>query len=100
MYHYGLIGNCQTAALINQLGSIDWLCFPRPDSPPIFGSLLDKNGGNFSIDTPGPATGSQSYLANTNILVTHIKTEDGNEFKITDFCPRFEQHGRMYRPNS
>lgn len=98
MYPYGLIGNCQTSALINKNGSIDWLCLPRPDSPPVFGCLLDPEGGQFSIEGIGGYTGQQSYLANTNVLVTTLTGEDGAAFKITDFCPRFHQHGRMYRP--
>ena len=98
MYHYGLIGNCQTASLINKNGAIEWLCLPRPDSPPVFGSMLDKDGGYFSITPAGNYKSEQSYLPNTNVLVTNFSCEDGTEFEITDFCPRFEQHGRMYRP--
>ncbi len=100
MYPYGLIGNCQASALVSELGSIDWLCFPRPDSPPVFGKLLDPDGGCFSIDGMENSTGSQSYLPNTNILKTVITNPDGSQFEIIDFCPRFYQHGRIYRPNS
>ncbi len=100
MYHYGLIGNCQTAALIHESGSLDWLCLPRPDSPPIFGKLLDKDGGAFSIETELKATYNQAYIPNTNILVTFVNQIDGSTLKITDFCPRFQQHGRTYRPMS
>lgn len=25
--NYGVVGNCRTAALISEKGSIDWLCF-------------------------------------------------------------------------
>lgn len=100
MYRYGLIGNCQTSALIHESGSLDWLCLPRPDSPPVFGRLLDPEGGHFSIDTDGDATYRQEFLPNTNVLTTFVRQNDGSELKITDFCPRFQQHGRMYRPMS
>ncbi len=100
MYPYGLIGNCQASALVSELGSIDWLCFPRPDSPPVFGKILDPDGGSFSIEGMENSTGSQSYLPNTNILKTIIANPDGSQFEIVDFCPRFYQHGRIYRPNS
>lgn len=98
MYNFGLVGNCQVAALVSNQGSIDWLCMPRPDSEPIFGRLLDENGGHFSIETSSPSKGKQYYLPNTVVLTTVITCDDGSEFKITDFCPRFYQHGRVYRP--
>src|SRR3989344_6040779 len=100
MYPFGLIGNCQTSALVDQSGAIVWLCLPRPDSPPVFGKILDDNGGLFSITPAGEFKSAQKYLPNTNILITKMTCEDGSEFQITDFCPRFEQHGRMYRPMS
>lgn len=49
--NYGVVGNCRTAALISEKGSIDWLCFPDFDSPSIFASLLDRErGGSFGFD--------------------------------------------------
>lgn len=98
MYNYGLIGNCQASALVSELGSIDWLCLPRPDSPPIFGKLLDKEGGEFSISSDETVSGHQEYESNTAILKTTVTLKDGSAFLIKDFFPRFEQHGRMYRP--
>lgn len=100
MYPYGLIGNCQTGALINENGSMDWLCLPRPDSPPVFGKILDADGGHFSISAAGHSFGKQTYWQNSNVLKTLITDEFGNQFEITDFCPRFQQHGRIYRPIS
>ena len=70
MYPYGLIGNCQASALIAKNGSIDWLCFPRPDSPPVFGQLLDPDGGFFHIEPTSPATFDQHYLPNSVVLNT------------------------------
>ncbi len=98
MYPYGLIGNCQAAALVSSHGSIDWLCLPRPDSPPVFGRLLDSEGGHFSAEAVGKSNGSQKYIPNTAVLVTTVTCEDGGQFKVTDFCPRYYQYGRIYRP--
>lgn len=100
VYPYGLIGNCQISALISDRGSIDWLCLPRPDSPPVFGKLLDPQGGEFSIELADLESKTQSYLANTNILMTDLRSKDGSAIRITDFCPRFLQHARTYRPIS
>lgn len=97
MYNYGLIGNCTGSALVSELGAVDWFCAPRPDSPPVFGRMLDDSGGHFAIEGIENAQGRQYYKPNTNILVTEIRTEEG-AFRITDFFPRFEQMGRMYRP--
>ena len=101
MYPYGLVGNCQMSALIGSNGSVEWLCAPRPDSPPVFGRLLDPEGGHFAITSLAPRediSSHQRYLPNTNILLTTVTLPSGDVFQITDFCPRFEQYGRMYRP--
>jgi GH15 family glucan-1,4-alpha-glucosidase len=98
MYNFGLIGNCQVSALISTVGDIAWYCLPRPDAPPIFGALLDPEAGQLSVSLEELADNRQSYVRNTNILVTTLTASDGSELEITDFCPRFEQNGRMYRP--
>ncbi len=100
MYPYGIIGNCQISCLVNRNGSIDWLCLPRPDDPPVFGKLLDDDGGHFSIELLEMEKSRQQYIPNTNILETYLQNKYGAEVKITDFCPRFEQYGRIYRPMS
>ena len=67
--NYGVVGNCRTAALISEKGSIDWLCFPDFDSPSIFASLLDRErGGSFGFDVTEDYHISQSYVPHTNIF--------------------------------
>lgn len=85
---YGLIGDLHTAALVGQDGSIDWLCYPRFDSPSLFGAILDENkGGSFQIAPSCPhATQKQLYWPDTNVLVTRFLSEKGVA-EITDFMP-------------
>lgn len=89
---YGIIGNCETAALVSKEASIDWFCFPRFDSPSAFGRLLDdKKGGYFSLRPIGKKFWSkQEYVEDTNILQTTF-ISDKAEVRITDFMPIFSE---------
>ena len=93
----GLIGNCQFSALIANSGAMVWCCLPRFDSEPVFGSLLDPDGGEFSIRPADGSPGRQHYVENSNVLVTEFETA-GSAFRVFDFAPRFNQHDRMFRP--
>jgi len=98
MKRYAMIGNCQGSALVGDDGAIDWLCLPRPDSPPVFGALLDPAGGSFAILAETPGSTVQRYVPNTAVIETTHRCADGTAFLVTDFLPRFVQHGRTYRP--
>jgi GH15 family glucan-1,4-alpha-glucosidase len=83
---YGLIGDCETAALVSKDGSIDWLCWPRFDSGACFAALLgDASNGRWRI---APADGdvrvTRRYRPNTLILETSFVTADG-EVTLIDF---------------
>lgn len=93
----GLIGNCQISALVRSDGAVVWCCMPRFDSPPVFGALLDPEGGSFSITPEDGRKGTQRYLTNTNVLETRFEADDG-AFRILDFAPRFRQFERSFRP--
>ena len=93
----GLIGNCQFAALVHASGDVVWCCWPRFDSEPVFGKLLDPDGGRFGIGAADGSIGRQQYLDNTNVLETTFDMPDGR-VRVIDFAPRFERHGRMFRP--
>ena len=75
---YAFLSDCHTGALVAQDGSVDWLCVPQFDAPSIFGTLLDREAGNFRLAPFGinvPA--SRVYEAGTNALVTTWRTADG-----------------------
>lgn len=94
----GLIGNCQYNALIAPTGHVEWLCWPRLDSSFVFGGLLDREkGGTFAVSPAEGGNGTQSYIENTNVLVTHFVTPSGS-FEVIDFAPRFLQYERFFKP--
>jgi GH15 family glucan-1,4-alpha-glucosidase len=85
---YGMIGDCETAALVSREGSIDWLCWPRFDSGACFAALLgNANNGRWRI---GPIDNdvriTRRYRPNTLILETTFITADG-EVLVIDFLP-------------
>jgi GH15 family glucan-1,4-alpha-glucosidase len=85
---YALIGDCETAALVNRSGSIDWLCFPRFDSPACFAALLGTaEHGQWRI-APADAVKAvrRRYVGDTLILDTEFATDSGT-VSIIDFMP-------------
>jgi len=96
-YRLGIIGNCAYSALVRD-GSVEWMCWPRPDSSFVFGSLLDgENGGVFAIEGVDAETVHQEYIENTNVLRTVFSGAHG-EFELFDFAPRFLLYDRYYKP--
>ena len=93
----GLIGNCQLSALVARDGSVVWCCMPRFDAPPVFGALLDEDGGRFLIGPADRRAGVQRYQGNTNVLETRFEGPDG-AFRVIDFAPRFVRYERSFRP--
>jgi GH15 family glucan-1,4-alpha-glucosidase len=75
---YAPIGNGRSLALVSRFGSIDWLCWPRFDSPSIFARLLDTHaGGSWSIHPTAPCGADRRYLEDTNVLETRFTTDQG-----------------------
>ena len=94
--NYGIIGNCQSSALIYKDSSIDWCCLPKFDSPSVFAKIIDnKIGGFFKVETVGNYNLSQEYLKNTCILKTTFNN-GFDEFYVIDFMPRFQTKKKSY----
>jgi GH15 family glucan-1,4-alpha-glucosidase len=76
---YALIGDCQTAALVSRDGSIDWLCFPRFDSPACFAALLGTpDHGRWLISPAGTVRATRRrYRPGTLVLETEFETDAG-----------------------
>ena len=95
----GIIGNGTVAGLIDEHGECVWLCLPRFDGEPVFNSLLGGRG-KFAITLQGHCKSTQRYQRNTAVIETELEAEDGSAIRITDYCPRFVDKGRMFRPAS
>jgi GH15 family glucan-1,4-alpha-glucosidase len=85
---YALLGDLQTAALVERGGSIDWLCFPRFDSAACFAALLGgPENGRWLLAPTAKATSTRRYLHDTLVLETTWETEDGSVARVLDFMP-------------
>jgi GH15 family glucan-1,4-alpha-glucosidase len=74
---YGLLADCNSAALVSRTGSIDWLCFPRYDSPSVFGRLLDPGAGHWSIGPVGGFKSQRRYEDGTLVITSSFETDSG-----------------------
>ncbi|HEU4359056.1 MAG TPA: glycoside hydrolase family 15 protein [Xanthobacteraceae bacterium] len=85
---YGLIGDCETAALVGRDGSIDWLCWPAFDSDACFAALLGtEKHGRWLIAPEGEIKkSSRRYRGQTLILQTRFETAEG-VVELIDFMP-------------
>jgi GH15 family glucan-1,4-alpha-glucosidase len=90
---YAIIGDCHTAALVARSGSIDWLCFPRFDSPACFAALLGNNEhGRWMIAPAGEVRRiNRHYRDGTLVLETEYETSDGAVTLIDCMPPRDDQ---------
>ena len=85
---YAFLSDTQTGALVSRDGCVDWLCFPRFDSPACFASLLGarENGRWFFHPDEGIEETRRRYRDDTLILETEIETKSG-AVRLIDFMP-------------
>ncbi|WP_225845849.1 glycoside hydrolase family 15 protein [Streptomyces sp. HPF1205] len=90
---YALIGDMQTAALVCNNGTVDWLCLPRFDSPAIFAGLLgtDEHGfwrlaPAYRNGTEPPAATRRRYRGDSLVLESEWDTWRGT-VRVIDFMP-------------
>jgi len=75
---YAFLSDCETNCLIAPSGAVEWMCLPRPDSPSVFGALLDRSAGTFRIgpyDEVVPA--ARRYLPGSLMVETTWQTRTG-----------------------
>src|SRR5688572_21163899 len=76
--NYGLLADCNSAALVDRDGSIDWLCLPRYDSDSVFARILDRDAGHWSIRPRGSYASGRRYLPGTLVVETSFTTHSGS----------------------
>jgi alpha,alpha-trehalase len=95
---YGLLADCNSAALVSREGSIDWLCLPRYDSEAVFARILDPDGGHWSIRPAGEFSSERRYLEGTLVIETMFTTDTGT-VRLVDamaFAPGQRGHALGY----
>jgi GH15 family glucan-1,4-alpha-glucosidase len=84
---YAAIGDCRAAALVSRHGAIEWLCWPRFDSPAIFASVLDRErGGHWNIIPDDLLRSQRRYIPESNVLETVFVCRGGSA-ALTDLMP-------------
>jgi len=75
---YAFLSDCETTCLIARNGAVEWMCVPRPDSPSVFGAVLDRSAGHFRIGPYGQnVPAARRYLPGGLIVETTWQTETG-----------------------
>lgn len=75
---YAFLSDCENTCLISAAGSVEWMCLPRPDSPSVFGALLDRSAGHFRIGPYGVSVpAARRYIPGSPIMETTWQTHTG-----------------------
>jgi GH15 family glucan-1,4-alpha-glucosidase len=80
---YALLSDRHSAALVSKDGRVDWLGFPRFDSPSVFGRLLDEAAGHWAIRPTAPCRTTRRYVDQTMVLSTTLRS-DGGTVELVD----------------
>lgn len=75
---YAFLSDCETNCLIARNGSVEWMCVPRPDSPSVFGAVLDRGAGHFKLAPYGVNVPvDRRYLPGSLMVETTWQTDTG-----------------------
>ncbi|MDT5195665.1 MAG: alpha,alpha-trehalase [Mycobacterium sp.] len=75
---YAFLSDCENSCLVSSAGSVEWMCVPRPDSPSVFGAILDRSAGHFRLGPYGVTVpAARRYLPGSLILETTWQTHTG-----------------------
>ena len=74
---HALLSDRHSSALVDRSGSVEWLSFPRFDSPSVFGRLLGEKAGHWQVSPASAWATSRRYLDKTLVLETTFTTASG-----------------------
>lgn len=75
---YAFLSDCETTCLISSAGAVEWMCVPRPDSPSVFGAVLDRAAGRFRLGPHGVSVpAARRYLPGSLMVETTWQTDTG-----------------------
>jgi GH15 family glucan-1,4-alpha-glucosidase len=74
---HALLSDRHSCALVSTAGSVEWLSFPRFDSPSMFGRLLGAAAGYWQIKPASEWRSSRRYVDRTLVLETTFSTDTG-----------------------
>src|SRR4051812_34250261 len=74
---HALLSDCHSSALVDKAGSVEWLTFPRFDSPAVMARLLDESCGHWAIRPTGDFSASRRYVDETLVLETTFGCSSG-----------------------
>ncbi|MDF0530037.1 glycoside hydrolase family 15 protein [Tsukamurella sp. 8F] len=78
IHDYAFLSDCENTCLVARDGTVEWMCVPRPDSPSIFGAILDRGAGSFRLAPYGVRVPSdRRYLPGSLMLETTWQTSTG-----------------------
>ncbi|MGZ4608940.1 MAG: glycoside hydrolase family 15 protein [Actinomycetes bacterium] len=74
---HALLSDRHSSALVTTSGSVDWLAFPRFDSPSVLGRLLGAEAGHWQVKPAGEWQSSRRYVDRTLVLETTFTGAQG-----------------------
>ena len=75
---YAFLSDCEATCLVAPNGAVEWMCLPRPDSPSVFTTMLDRSAGSFRLgpyDEMVPA--ARRYMPGSLMVETTWQTHTG-----------------------
>ncbi|NVM94976.1 glycoside hydrolase family 15 protein [Arthrobacter sp. AETb3-4] len=94
---YALLSDLHTGALVGRDGSLDWLCFPRFDSPAVFAALLgNEHNGRWLMAPVEAKVVSRNYVEHTFVLETLWESATGTA-RVTEFMPIGDRRASVVR---